>query len=105
LGQKKLPTILSRWRTDGPSVRGHVGLCFSFRIYSAHDDATRLQIVFENLRHWESDRDLALPKEIADDTKGLLGFVSQKAYLLFIKLMLRGGGTFSPLRCRCRRSS
>ncbi len=37
--------------------------------------------------------------------KDFLALFRKKAYVLLLKLMLRGGGTFSPLRCRCRRSS
>jgi len=42
---------------------------------------------------------------VRTENKRLLGFVSQKESSPLPKLMLRGAGTFSPLRCRCERSS
>ena len=62
--------------------------------------------VISNPRSCEIDRtteSTSLDWEI--EKKALLGFVWQKDYLPLPKLMLRGGGTVSPLRCRCRRSS
>ena len=41
----------------------------------------------------------------AHENKALLGFVWKKDYLPLPRLMLSGGGTVSPLRCRCRRSN
>src|SRR5208282_1678307 len=38
-------------------------------------------------------------------TKHFLALFGKKGYLLLPRLMLRGGGTFSPRRCLCRRSS
>jgi hypothetical protein len=46
------------------------------------------------------------PNQIVNEgNKVLLGFVWQKGYFLLPRLMLRGGGTFSPRRCLCRCSS
>jgi len=50
-------------------------------------------------------RDTDLHCYVSIENKALFGFVWQKSYLLLPKLMLRGGGTFSPRRCLCRRSS
>ena len=38
-------------------------------------------------------------------TRRLVALFRNIGYLLLPKLMLRGGGTASPLRCRCKRSS
>jgi hypothetical protein len=55
--------------------------------------------------HWGSMYDGDFYYYTSIENKALLGFVSQKGYRLLPKLMLSGGGTFSPRRCLCRRSS
>jgi len=42
---------------------------------------------------------------VVHENKALLGFVWQEPISPLPKLMLRGGGTVSPLPCRCSRSS
>ena len=43
--------------------------------------------------------------QLALKSKNFLALFRKKVYILLPKLTLRGGGTFSPLRCRCSRSS
>ena len=42
-----------------------------------------------------------LTRQVSLKTKHFLALFRKKSQRLLVKLMLSGGGTFSPLRCRC----